>query len=65
MEDSLSAPGLGWKYFNSMRNENDEPTYTYIDKHMRHFVRQSIEGGQVCAVNQFFKSKICGDISKI
>ena len=28
MKDCLSAPGLGWKYFNSMRDENDEPIYT-------------------------------------
>ena len=31
MKDCLSAPGLRWKYFNSMRDENDEPTYTYND----------------------------------
>ena len=35
MKDSLSAPGLGWNYFNSMRDENDEPIYTYTDKYMR------------------------------
>ena len=49
MKDSLSAPGLGWKNFNSMRNENEEPIYTFIDKYMRWFVRQSIKGGRVCA----------------
>ena len=42
MKDSLSAPGLGWKYFNSLRTEDDEPIYTYSDKHMRWFVRQSV-----------------------
>ena len=42
IKDSLSAPGLGWKYFNSMRDENDEPIYTYNDKYMRYFVRQAI-----------------------
>ena len=35
MEDCLSAPGLGWKCFNSTRDENDEPIYTYNDKYMR------------------------------
>ena len=25
MKDCLSAPGLGWKYFNSLRTEEDEP----------------------------------------
>ena len=64
MKDCLSAPGLGWKYFNSMRDENDEPIYTYNDKYMRWFVRQSIKGGLVCAFNQYFKSKICDELLK-
>ena len=49
MKDCLSLPGLGWKYFNSLRTEKDEPIYTYNDKYMRWFVRQSIKGGRVCA----------------
>ena len=52
MKGCLSAPGLRWKYFISMRDENDEPIYTYNDKDMRWFVRQSIKGGPVCAFNQ-------------
>ena len=28
MKDCLSLPGLGWKYFNSLRTEEDEPIYT-------------------------------------
>ena len=55
MEDCLSLPGLGWKYFNSLRTEEDEPIYTYNDKYMRWFVRQSIKGGRVCAFNQYYK----------
>ena len=35
IKDCLSAPGLGWKYFNSMRDENDEPMYTYNDNYRR------------------------------
>ena len=65
MKDCLSLPGLGWKYFNSLRTEEDEPIYTYNDKHMRWFVRQSIKGGRVCAFNQYYKSKHCDDILKI
>ena len=57
MKDCLSLPGLGWKYFNSLRTEEDEPIYTYNDKYMRWFVRQSIKGGQVCAFIQYYKSK--------
>ena len=64
MKDCLSLPGLGWKYFNSLRTEEDEPIYTYNDKYMRYFVRQLIKGGQICAFNQYYKSKICDDILK-
>ena len=65
MKDCWSLPGLGWKYFNSLRTEEDEPTYTYNDKCKRWFVRQSIKGGRVCAFNQYYKSKVCEDIEKI
>ena len=65
MKDFLSAPGLGWKYFSSMRDENDEPIYTYNDKYMRWFVRQSIKGGRVCAFNEYYKSKKCDNGLKI
>ena len=66
MKDCLSLPGLGWKYFNRLTTEEDEPIYTYNDKYVRWFVRQSIKGGRVCAFNQYFKSElICDDILKI
>ena len=64
MKDCLSAPGLGWKYSNSMRDENDEPIYTYIDKYLRWFNRQCIKGGCVGAFNQYYKSKICDEVLK-
>ena len=35
MKDCLSLPGLGWKYFNSLKTDEDEPIYTYNDKYMR------------------------------
>ena len=63
-KDCLSLSGLGWKYFNSLRTEEDEPIYTYNDKYMRWFVRQSIKGGRVCAFNQYYESKHCDDILK-
>ena len=65
MKDCLSLPGLGLKYFNSLRTEEDEPIYTYNDKYMRWFVRQAAYGGRVCAFNQYYKSKSCDDILKI
>ena len=64
MKDCLSLPGLGWKYFISLRTEEDEPIYTYNDKYMRWFVRQAIKGGRVCAFNQYYKSKHFDDIKK-
>ena len=65
MKDCLSLPGLGWKNLNSLRTEEDETIYTYDDKYMRWFVRQSIKGGRVCAFKQYYKSKHCDDILKI
>ena len=66
MKDCLSLPGLGWKFFSSLRNEEDESIYTYNDKYMGWFLRQrSIKGGRVCAFNQYFKSKFCDGILKI
>ena len=60
MKDCLSLPSLGWKYFNLTRDQPDliEPIYTYTDKYMRHFVRQSIKGGKVGAFNQIYESEV-------
>ena len=52
MKDCLSLPDLGWKHFNSLGREEDEPINTYNDKHKRWFVLQSIKGGRNCAFNQ-------------
>ena len=52
MKDCLSAPSLGWKYFKSMRDENDESIYTHNERYMRRFVRQSTKGGRVYAFNE-------------
>ena len=65
MKDCLSLSGLGWKYFNSLRTEEDEPIYTYNDQDRRWFVRPSIKAGPVCAFNQYYKSKISDDFLKI
>ena len=34
MKDCLGCPELGWKYSNSLTNEEDEPIYTYSDNYM-------------------------------
>ena len=51
--------------FNGLGTEEDEHIYTYKDKYMRWFVRQSVKGRRVCAFNQNYKSKICDIILKI
>ena len=56
-EGSLSAPGLGWNYFNSLKTQKGERFCTYFDKYMRWFVRQSIKGASVCVSTRFHKSK--------
>ena len=65
IKDCLSLPGLGWKYFNSLRREEVEPIYTYNEKNMRYFHRHSIKRGRVCALIQYYKSKLCDDVLKI
>ena len=61
-KNSLTLPSLANNYFNSLRDENDEPVYTYTDPFMRSFVRQSIKGGRCNAFNQHYKSEISDDV---
>ena len=65
MKNSLTLPSPANKYFNSLREENDEPIYTYNDEFMRHFVRQSIKGGRCSALNQYYKSAISREVFNI
>ena len=65
MKDCLSLPGFGLKSFKSLGTERDEPIYTYKDKYVRWFVRQAAFGGRVGSLNQYYKSKIHDDISKL
>ena len=65
MKNSLTLPSLANKYFNSLRDESDEPIYTYNDEFMRYFVRQSIKGGRCSALNQYYKSNISQEVFNI
>ena len=65
MKNSLTLPSLANKYFNSLRDENDEPMFTYTDHFMRNFVRKSIKGGRCNAFNQRYKSEISDEVFKI
>ena len=65
MKNSLTLPSLANKYFNSFRDENDEPIYTYTDPFMRNFVRKAIKGGRCNAFNQQYKSEISHEVFNI
>ena len=62
MKNSFVLPSLVWKCFESLRNENDEPIFTYKDKYMRWFVRQSMKAGRYTSFNPYCKSKIAEKI---
>ena len=62
MKNSLTLPSLANKYFNSLRDENDEPIYTFTDPFMRNFVRKAIKGGRCNAFNQHYKSEISDEV---
>ena len=65
MKNSLTLPSLANKYFNSLRDESDEPIYNYNDEFMRHFVRKVIKGGRCSALNQYYKSNISKEVFNI
>ena len=65
MKNSLTLPSLVNKYFNSLRDENDEPIYTYTDPFMRNFVSKEIKGGRCNAFNQRYKSEILDEVFNI
>ena len=54
MKNSITLPSLAYNYFNSFRDNDDEPIYTYTDSFMRNFVRDSIEGCRCDAFNQHY-----------
>ena len=64
-KNSLTLPSLANKYFNSLRDEDDEPICTYTDPFMRNFVRKAIKGGRYNAFNQHYKSGISDEVFNI
>ena len=52
MKNSITLQSLADKFFNSLRNENDERIYTYNDENMRCFVRKSVKGGRCATLYQ-------------
>ena len=65
LKNSLTLPSLANKYFNNLKDENDEPIYTYTDPFMRNSVRKAIKVGRCNAFNQHFKSEISNEVFSI
>ena len=65
MKNSLTLPSLANKYFNSLRDENDELIYSYTDPFMRNFVRKASKGGRCNAFNQHYKSENSDEVFNI
>ena len=65
MRNSLTLPSLAKKFFNSLRDENDEPIYTYTDPFMRNFVRKSLKGGGCNAFIQHYNSENSDEVFNI
>ena len=53
------------KFYNSLRDENGEPTYSYNNEDMRHFVRNTIKGGRCTVLIQCYKSSISDEVFNI
>ena len=65
MKSSTTLPSLTNKYFISLRDENDEPIYTYSNPFMRNFVRQSLKEGRCTVFNQYHKSTISDGVFNV
>ena len=64
LNNSLTLPSLANNYFKSLKEENDEPIYTYNDEFMRYFVRQKTKSSRCGALNQHYKSSISDEVFK-
>ena len=51
-KNSITLPSLAKKFFSSLRDENDEPIYTYNEETMRYFVGQSAKN-TLCTFTPF------------
>ena len=56
MKNSITLPSSAIKYPNNLRDENDEPFYTYNDEYKLCFVRQCIKRGRCRSFSHYYKS---------
>ena len=54
IKDCLTEASLGWKCFGTYNK--DREFHTFNDKYVRDFIRKSIKGGRVAALNIYFES---------
>ena len=60
IKDCLTEASLGWKCFGTYNK--DREFYTFNDKYVRDFIRKSIRGGRVAALNRYLESNQCEEI---
>ena len=60
IKNCSTEASLGWKCFGEYNK--DREFYTFNDKYVRNFIRKSILGRRVAALNRFFESKQCEGI---
>ena len=63
IKDCLAEASLGWKCFGTYIK--DREFYTFNNKYVRDFIRISIKGGKVTALNRYFESSQCEEILNI
>ena len=63
IKDCLTEASLGWTCFGIYNK--DRGYYTFNDKYVRDFIRKSIKGGRVAALNRYFESNQCEEILNI
>ena len=65
LKNSTTLPNLANKYFNNLKDENDEPIFTNADSFMRNFVRQTRKSGRYLALNQLCTSTLSDEVFNI
>ena len=63
IKDCLTEGSLGLKCFGTYNK--DREFYTSNDKDLRDFIRKSLKGDRVAALNRYFESNQCEEILKI
>ena len=57
IKDCLTETSLGWKCFGT--DNKDREFYTSNEKYVRDFIRKTIKGGGVAALNRYFEPNQC------